>query len=127
MLNGTGLGTTRLRLKADRWLEKQPRCIRISSVSALSSSVIILCIWGRYFLMPSGSVVGLVDEGTTVALSLLLVAFGSGIALISGLIQLLFLSPRRAGWLAIGLGLFPAGSLYAIAWYVYQFEDITFD
>ena len=119
--------TTQFRLDLSRRYAEQPKLTRISIASVLLASSVVLFTWARILFLAPGAVVGFVDGGTVLTLSLLAAALGSGLAFLLGSVQMLFISPRRSGLISIGFGLIPVGLLYAMSWYLNHVKKIGFD
>lgn len=109
------------------WYARQPRCTKVSIGCSMLASSIVLFTWGRYFLMPTGAVIGFVDSGAVTLLSFLSVGLCSGLSFLLGVVQLIFIPPRRAGWVCIGFGFVPIGLLLAMIWLVERVLEVALE
>ena len=109
------------------WHSQLPNITRRAVTSSFLGSVFLIIGWAKFFFLEEGT---LVDFGTSVVammISLLVILISGGMGIIGGLIQLLFIPPRRTGLVSMVAGIIPPLIYITIMFYLMNIHGLEFD
>ncbi len=109
------------------WYRAQPRLTQWSLSLSVCASAFLLIAWGKHLLFtPAGAQLGLGAGGVTLLASILALGAGALLPIIFGVVQIVFVPPRKAGIRSISWGLLPL-LVYVVMQWLLAFRGIGFE
>ena len=104
-----------------------PQISRRAVTSSFLGSVFLIIGWAKYFFLQEGTLVDFGTSAVAMLVSLLVILITGSMGIIGGLIQLLFIPPRRAGLVSLFAGIIPLLIYITIMFYLMNIQGIEFD